>query len=38
MPLSHRVERIAEQIREEVSQILATEVADPVSAWSRSRG
>jgi ribosome-binding factor A len=27
--LSHRVERIAEQIREEVSQILATEVADP---------
>ena len=29
MPLTHRVERIAEQIREEVSQILATEVADP---------
>ena len=29
MPLSHRVERIAEQIREEVSQILATEVSDP---------
>ena len=29
MPLSHRVERVAEQIREEVSQILATEVADP---------
>ncbi len=29
MPLSHRVERIAEQIREEVHQILATEVADP---------
>ena len=29
MPLSHRTERIAEQIREEVSQILATEVADP---------
>ena len=29
MPLSHRVERIAEQIREEVSQILASEVADP---------
>ncbi len=29
MPLSHRIERIAEQIREEVSQILATEVADP---------
>jgi ribosome-binding factor A len=27
--LSHRVERVAEQIREEVSQILATEVADP---------
>ena len=25
----HRTERIAEQIREEVSQILATEVADP---------
>jgi ribosome-binding factor A len=29
MPLSHRVERIAEQVREEVSQILSTEVADP---------
>ena len=29
MPLSHRTERIAEQMREEVSQILATEVADP---------
>ena len=29
MALSHRVERIAEQIREEVSQILATEVRDP---------
>ena len=29
MALTHRVERIAEQIREEVSQILATEVADP---------
>ena len=29
MPLSHRIERIAEQIREEVSQILSTEVADP---------
>jgi len=29
MPLSHRIERIAEQIREEASQILATEVADP---------
>lgn len=29
MPLSHRVERIAEQLREEVSQILATDVADP---------
>ncbi len=29
MPLSHRTERIAEQLREEVSQILATEVADP---------
>jgi ribosome-binding factor A len=29
MPLSHRTERIAEQIREEVSQILSTEVADP---------
>ena len=29
MPLSHRIERIAEQLREEVSQILATEVADP---------
>ena len=29
MALSHRVERIAEQIREEVSQMLATEVRDP---------
>ncbi len=29
MPLSHRVERVAEQIREEVSQILLTEVSDP---------
>lgn len=29
MPLSHRVERVAEQLREEVSQILATEVSDP---------
>ncbi|MGQ0735785.1 MAG: 30S ribosome-binding factor RbfA [Acidobacteriota bacterium] len=29
MPLPHRVERVAEQIREEVSQILSTEVADP---------
>ncbi|MEZ5292115.1 MAG: 30S ribosome-binding factor RbfA [Vicinamibacterales bacterium] len=29
MPLSHRPERIAEQVREEVSQILATEVSDP---------
>ena len=29
MALSHRVERVAEQIREEVSQILATEVSDP---------
>ncbi len=29
MPLSHRTERIAEQLREEVSQILGTEVADP---------
>jgi ribosome-binding factor A len=29
MPLSHRVERIAEQIREELSQIIATEVSDP---------
>jgi ribosome-binding factor A len=29
MPLSHRVERIAEQIREEVSQIVASEMADP---------
>jgi ribosome-binding factor A len=27
--LSHRVERIQEQVREEVSQILATEVRDP---------
>jgi ribosome-binding factor A len=27
--LSHRVERIAEQIREEISQMLATEVRDP---------
>lgn len=29
MPLSHRIERIAEQVREEVSQILSSEVADP---------
>ena len=29
MALSHRIERVAEQIREEVSQILSTEVADP---------
>jgi ribosome-binding factor A len=29
MPLSHRVERVQEQIREEVSQIVATEIADP---------
>jgi ribosome-binding factor A len=29
MPLSHRTARVAEQIREEVSQILSTEVADP---------
>ncbi|MCA1584154.1 MAG: 30S ribosome-binding factor RbfA [Acidobacteria bacterium] len=29
MPLSHRIERIAEQIREELSQMLATEVRDP---------
>jgi ribosome-binding factor A len=29
MPLSHRIERVTEQIREEVSQILSTEIADP---------
>lgn len=29
MALSHRVERIAEQVREEISLILATEVRDP---------
>jgi ribosome-binding factor A len=29
MPLSHRAERIAEQLREEVSQIISTEIADP---------
>lgn len=29
MALSHRVERIQEQVREEVSQILASEVRDP---------
>lgn len=29
MPLTHRIERIAEQVREEVSQILATDIADP---------
>ncbi|HET9703010.1 MAG TPA: 30S ribosome-binding factor RbfA [Vicinamibacterales bacterium] len=29
MALSHRVERIQEQVREEVSQMLATEVRDP---------
>lgn len=29
MPLTHRIERIAEQVREEISQMLATEVSDP---------
>jgi ribosome-binding factor A len=29
MALSHRVERVAEQLREELSQMLATEVSDP---------
>ena len=29
MALTHRVERIAEQIREELSQMIATEVSDP---------
>lgn len=29
MPLSHRTERLAEQLREEVSQIVSTEIADP---------
>src|SRR3972149_2123253 len=29
MALTHRVERIAQQVREEVSQMLATEVRDP---------
>ena len=29
MALSHRIERIQEQVREEVSQMLATEVRDP---------
>ena len=29
MALSHRVERISEQVREELSQMLATEVGDP---------
>ena len=29
MALSHRVDRVAEQIKEEVGQILSTEVADP---------
>src|ERR671919_2224445 len=29
MALSHRTERVAEQVREEVSQILSTEVAGP---------
>jgi ribosome-binding factor A len=29
MPLSHRAERIAEQVREEISQIVSTEIADP---------
>ena len=29
MALTHRVERIAERVREEVSQILAAELADP---------
>ncbi|MGE3273547.1 MAG: 30S ribosome-binding factor RbfA [Vicinamibacterales bacterium] len=29
MPLSHRIERISEQVREELSQMLSTEVSDP---------
>jgi len=29
LALTHRVERIQEQVREEVSQMLATEVRDP---------
>lgn len=29
MALTHRVERVAQQLREEVSQILGTEVSDP---------
>jgi ribosome-binding factor A len=29
MALTHRVERIQEQVREEVSKMLATEVRDP---------
>ena len=29
MPLSHRVERISEQVREEMSLMLATDVSDP---------
>ena len=29
MALSHRVERIAAQIREELSQMISTEVRDP---------
>jgi ribosome-binding factor A len=29
MALTHRVERIAEQVREELSQMIATEVSDP---------
>lgn len=29
MPLTHRTERIAEQVREEISQMLTTEVSDP---------
>ena len=29
MALTHRVERIQEQVREEVGQMLATEVRDP---------
>jgi ribosome-binding factor A len=29
MALSHRAERITEQLREEVSQIVSTEIADP---------
>ena len=37
MALTHRVERIQEQVREEVSQMLATEVRDPGVGLTRDQ-